>query len=108
LWLRMAHRGVSMAYHETVLGEHTLREEGLSGDPMLSARRKSPCTTNCSRNWNSPANKSRCYGRRLHAARRYWSWIKVRIISYHAGIPRLQSQSGKQISSIVDLTSARP
>jgi hypothetical protein len=28
----MAHRGVSMAYHETVLGEHTLREEGLSGD----------------------------------------------------------------------------
>lgn len=32
LWLRMAHRGVSMAYHGTILGEHTLREEGLSGD----------------------------------------------------------------------------
>ena len=32
LWLRMAHRGVSMAYHETILGEHALREEGLSGD----------------------------------------------------------------------------
>jgi hypothetical protein len=32
LWLRMAHRGVNMAYHETILGEHTLREEGLSGD----------------------------------------------------------------------------
>ncbi|MGH9515753.1 MAG: glycosyltransferase family 2 protein [Terriglobales bacterium] len=32
LWLRMAHRGISMAYHGTILGEHTLREEGLSGD----------------------------------------------------------------------------
>ena len=32
LWLRMAHRGVSMAYHQTVLGERTLREEGLSAD----------------------------------------------------------------------------
>jgi glycosyltransferase involved in cell wall biosynthesis len=32
LWLRMAHRGVSMAYHRTVLGEHALREEGLSGN----------------------------------------------------------------------------
>lgn len=32
LWLRMAHRGVSIAYHQTVLGQHTLREEGLSGD----------------------------------------------------------------------------
>lgn len=32
LWLRMAHRGVSMTYHETILGEHTLRQEGLSGD----------------------------------------------------------------------------
>lgn len=32
LWLRMAHRGIRMAYQETILGEHTLREEGLSGD----------------------------------------------------------------------------
>jgi glycosyltransferase involved in cell wall biosynthesis len=32
LWLRMAHRGVRMAYHATILGEHTLREEGLSSD----------------------------------------------------------------------------
>ena len=32
LWLRMAHRGASMVYHTAVLGEHTLRDEGLSGD----------------------------------------------------------------------------
>jgi glycosyltransferase involved in cell wall biosynthesis len=32
LWLRMAHRGVSLAYHRTILGEHMLREDGLSND----------------------------------------------------------------------------
>jgi glycosyltransferase involved in cell wall biosynthesis len=32
LWLRMAHRGVSMAYHRTILGARTLREDGLSND----------------------------------------------------------------------------
>ena len=32
LWLRMAHCGVSMTYHRTVLGEHTLRQDGLSND----------------------------------------------------------------------------
>jgi len=32
LWLRMAHRGATMDYQRTVLGTHTLSEEGLSGD----------------------------------------------------------------------------
>jgi glycosyltransferase involved in cell wall biosynthesis len=32
LWVRMARCGVSMAYHRTILGEHTLREDGLSND----------------------------------------------------------------------------
>jgi glycosyltransferase involved in cell wall biosynthesis len=32
LWLRMAHRGSRMDYRRSILGAHTLREEGLSGD----------------------------------------------------------------------------
>ena len=32
LWLRIAHRGSRMTYHRTILGEHTLREDGLSND----------------------------------------------------------------------------